>query len=169
MVGAKFSELGQIIKYVNNKERIGVCLDTCHMFAAGYDIRTKEGWEESLKEFDREIGLNYLKAMHLNDSKFELGSRKDRHANIGLGHIGITVFKCILTDDRFKKMPLILETPWYVDRQIPAYEIYLLNCFAVTRDEVALTKGLEDLAIRIDIAQEKTGFFSKPNAFSHGL
>ncbi|OBZ69274.1 putative endonuclease 4 [Grifola frondosa] len=111
VLGSNFSELGSIIQQVNDKSRVGVCLDTCHTFAAGYDITTKEGWDSTLAEFDREVGLPYLRGMHINDSKAILGSKKDRHENIGLGHLGLTTFAHIVTDPRTKDIPLILETP----------------------------------------------------------
>lgn len=100
-----------IVSKIEAKDRIGICMDTCHMFSAGYDIRTAKGWEAVLKEFDAKIGLSYLMGVHLNDSKTELGSNKDRHENIGKGKIGIECFKFIMSDRRFADMPLILETP----------------------------------------------------------
>ncbi|KGG52025.1 hypothetical protein DI09_221p20 [Mitosporidium daphniae] len=112
VIGSAFEELAAIIERVVQKDRIGVCLDTCHAFSAGYDIRTPEGWEIVLEKFDRLIGINpFLSALHLNDSKGPLGCKKDRHENIGMGHIGIECFKFIMRDPRFDKIPLILETP----------------------------------------------------------
>ncbi|CAL1705842.1 unnamed protein product [Somion occarium] len=111
VVGGAFSEIGGIINQVEDKSRIGVCLDTCHTFAAGYDIRTKEGWNAMLDEFDHEVGLKYLRAMHMNDSKADLGSKKDRHENIGLGYLSLSTFAHIVVDPRTKNIPLILETP----------------------------------------------------------
>ncbi|EPZ34633.1 Xylose isomerase-like, TIM barrel domain-containing protein [Rozella allomycis CSF55] len=93
VVGSKFEELKDIIELVENKDRIGVCLDTCHMFAAGYDVRTSESFDKVMKNFDSIVGLKYLKAMHLNDSKSELGSGKDRHEFLGKGLIGLECFK----------------------------------------------------------------------------
>ncbi|KIP11588.1 hypothetical protein PHLGIDRAFT_27828 [Phlebiopsis gigantea 11061_1 CR5-6] len=110
---SKFEEIGKIIEEVEDKSRVGVCLDTCHIFAAGYDIRTKEGWNATMKEFERDVGLKYLKGMHFNDSKGDLASRKDRHENIGLGHLGLQTFSNILNDTRTQDIPLILETPAY--------------------------------------------------------
>ncbi|KAJ7221420.1 xylose isomerase-like protein [Mycena pura] len=107
-IGGDFNHLAGIIELVNNKTRVGVCLDTCHMFAAGYDLRTKEGW---VADFDQQVGLSYLRGMHLNDSKTEFNSKRDRHQNIGLGHIGMQGFHHILNDVRFQDIPLILETP----------------------------------------------------------
>ncbi|GJE97725.1 AP endonuclease [Phanerochaete sordida] len=111
VVGSKFSEIGQIIAQVEDKSRVGVCIDTCHVFSAGYDIRTKEGWDATMAEFERDIGLNYLRGMHINDSKAPLASRKDRHENIGLGHLGLRAFAHIVNDARTRDIPLILETP----------------------------------------------------------
>ncbi|KIH42811.1 endonuclease 4 domain protein, partial [Ancylostoma duodenale] len=96
---------------VRNKDRVGVCIDTCHIFAAGYDIRTKEAYNATMEKFDRIIGLKYLKAFHLNDSKGPVGCRVDRHENIGRGKIGKSGFKCIMDDERLDGIPLILETP----------------------------------------------------------
>ncbi|KAF0464173.1 AP endonuclease [Gigaspora margarita] len=108
-VGSKFEELGKIISLVKNKKRIGVCIDTCHAFAAGYDLRTKERYEETMTEFSRYVGFQYLKGLHLNDSLKELGSRRDRHANIG--YLGLEPFRLIMNDSRMDEIPLILETP----------------------------------------------------------
>ncbi len=122
-VGASFKELAHIIEKVQNKSRIGVCIDTCHIFAAGYDISTKKKYEETINLFEKEIGIQYLKGVHLNDSKKECGSRIDRHAPIGKGFIGIGGFSYIMNDERFDNIPLILETP---DRENWKNEIKLL-------------------------------------------
>ncbi|EDR06513.1 uncharacterized protein LACBIDRAFT_251065, partial [Laccaria bicolor S238N-H82] len=111
IIGGDFAHLAGIIERVEDKTRVGVCLDTCHSFAAGYDIRTKEGWESTLTKFDSQVGLSYLRGMHLNDSKTEFNSKRDRHENIGLGHLGIPAFQHILNDPRVQNIPLILETP----------------------------------------------------------
>ena len=110
-VGFKFEHLAAIIEMVDDKSRIGVCLDTCHTYTAGYNIKSEEGYISTFEEFDRIVGFNYLKGMHLNDSKKELGSRVDRHDSIGKGLMGIEVFRRIMNDPRFDNMPLILETP----------------------------------------------------------
>lgn len=122
-VGGKFSELAAIIERVKDKSRVGVCLDTCHMFAAGYNIKTKDGYEKVMKEFDEIVGFKYLKAVHLNDSKGQLGCHRDLHANIGSGRIGIPAFQYLMNDQRFDNIPMILETP-QVDY---SKEIKLLN------------------------------------------
>ncbi|CAD5117417.1 DgyrCDS6188 [Dimorphilus gyrociliatus] len=111
-IGGKFSELSSIIDKVDDKSRIGVCLDTCHAFAAGFDIRTEESYEAMMSEFDETIGLKYLKAIHLNDSKGKLGCHADRHENIGKGEIGLDGFKLVMNDSRLNNMPMILETPF---------------------------------------------------------
>jgi len=109
--GNKFEELKFIIDLIDDKSRIGICIDTCHAFAAGYDLVGESAFEETFEMFDRIIGFNYLKAMHLNDSKKGLGSRVDRHENLGLGTIGFEPFMRIMQDTRFDNIPLILETP----------------------------------------------------------
>ena len=110
-VGYKFEHLRSIIDGVENPERMAVCIDTCHIFAAGYDIATEKGYEETFKRFDEIIGLDRLVAFHVNDSKKELGSRVDRHEHIGKGAIGLTGFKLLMNDIRFVHIPKILETP----------------------------------------------------------
>ena len=110
-VGNRFEELRFIIDLVEDKSRIGVCIDTCHAFTAGYDLKTREGFDRTFKMFDEIVGFNYLKGMHLNDSKKGLGSHVDRHENLGLGEIGFEPFAWIMQDERFDNIPLILETP----------------------------------------------------------
>lgn len=110
-VGYKFEHIGAIFNEVHKKVPVGVCIDTCHIFAAGYDIRTPEDWDKTLKEFDKHIGLKHLYAFHLNDSQKDLGSRVDRHACIGEGKIGLEAFRFLMTDERTKHLPKYLETP----------------------------------------------------------
>ncbi len=110
-MGRRFEEIRYIIDLVEDKSRVGVCIDTAHAYSAGYDIKSPEGFENTFEEFDRLIGLDYLKGMHLNDSQKTLGSRVDRHALIGHGTLGADVFTRIMNDNRFGNMPLILETP----------------------------------------------------------
>lgn len=110
-VGYTFEHLAFIIKNVRYPGRVGVCFDTQHAFAAGYDIRTERGWNETLDHFDRTVGLDRIKAIHINDSKRELGTRVDRHENIGKGFLTMETFWCLVNDDRFKEVPMILETP----------------------------------------------------------
>jgi len=110
-LGYTFEQLKTIIDHVEDQSRVGVCIDTCHTFASGYDIGTVEGFKATFEKFDNIIGFKYLKGMHLNDSKKQFGSRVDRHDNIGLGELGEEVFAQIMNDPRFDEMPLILETP----------------------------------------------------------
>ncbi|XP_015766836.1 PREDICTED: probable endonuclease 4 [Acropora digitifera] len=110
-VGGKFEELREIIDRVKDKSRVGVCIDTCHAFAAGYDISSDGGFDKMMQEFESVIGLKYLRAVHLNDSKGELGCHLDRHENIGKGKIGINAFRRLMMDPRFNGIPMILETP----------------------------------------------------------
>lgn len=124
-IGRNFSEIKRIIDGVDLKESVGVCIDTCHVFESGMDIR--EGIDEVLLNFDREIGLEKLVALHLNDSKNDCGAKKDRHELIGKGSIGIEIFKEIVNDERLKKLPLILETP--TDEEGHRVEIELLRSF----------------------------------------
>jgi deoxyribonuclease-4 len=111
VVGSKLEEIAQIRSLITQKERIGVCLDTCHIFAAGYDFTSLETYKIFWDNFDSSIGIKHLKTIHLNDSKKELASRVDRHENIGQGKIGIKGFKLLLNDERFFSIPKILETP----------------------------------------------------------
>jgi len=110
-IGSRFEELALILEKVKKPESLGICLDTGHLFMAGYDIRGYEGYQKILDEFDRIIGIEKIKAIHLNDSKTGLGSRSDRHACIGEGKLGLQVFHVILRDEKFKGIPKILEIP----------------------------------------------------------
>ena len=109
-LGFRFEHLAEIIHHVEDKSRVGVCIDTCHAFAAGYDLRTVEECENTFREFGRIVGFEYLRGMHLNDAKSEFGSRVDRHHSLGEGNIGNTVFSWLMKDPRFDGIPLILET-----------------------------------------------------------
>jgi deoxyribonuclease-4 len=110
-LGHTFEQVKFIIDYVEDKSRVGVCIDTCHAYTSGYDVKTASGFKETFKKFDEIIGFEYLKGMHLNDSKKEFGTRVDRHENLGTGFLGDETFELIMNDDRFNNMPLILETP----------------------------------------------------------
>ncbi|MFI5333716.1 MAG: deoxyribonuclease IV [Chlamydiales bacterium] len=110
-VGHRFKHLAYVIDKVHKKVPVGVCVDTCHIFAAGYDIRTERGWEKVLKEFDETVGLKYLYAFHLNDSLKPLGSRRDRHASLGKGEIGLECFKVMMNHPDLRDLPKYLETP----------------------------------------------------------
>lgn len=109
-LGWRFEHLAEIIAQVEDKSRVGVCVDTCHTFAAGYDLRTFDACDATFAEFDRIVGMQYLKAMHINDSKIELGGKVDRHHALGKGEIGWDCFEYISKDPRFDHIPLILET-----------------------------------------------------------
>lgn len=109
-LGHRFEHLATIIERVEDKSRVGVCLDTCHTFTAGYDLRTAEACEHSFAEFERIVGFDYLRGVHLNDSKPDLGSRVDRHESLGKGKLGWPVFEYIMNDPRFEEIPMVLET-----------------------------------------------------------
>ncbi|MCR5360573.1 MAG: deoxyribonuclease IV [Bacteroidales bacterium] len=110
-LGFAFPQIARIIAGVTDKSRVAVCIDTCHTFAAGYDLSTEAGYEATFDAFEREVGFRYLRAIHLNDSKKGCGSRVDRHESLGLGMIGEEFFKRFMCDARFDDMPIILETP----------------------------------------------------------
>ena len=119
-LGYKFEHLAYIIDKIEDKSRVGVCIDTCHMFTAGYDIRTREAYDKTWKEFDQIVGQKYLMGMHINDSKPDLGSKVDRHDSLGVGKIGWDAFGFIMNDERMDDIPLILET---INEEIWAEEI----------------------------------------------
>ena len=123
-LGFSFLQISKMIAQVDDKSRVGVCIDTCHALAAGYDLTTKQGFDEVFDEFDKLIGFRYLKGMHFNDSKKEPGSRVDRHASLGKGSLGTDVFGLIMNDKRFDGIPLILETP---DEKLWPEEILFLK------------------------------------------
>lgn len=110
-IGYRFEQIGMIFKGLKWPERAGVCIDTCHVFAAGYDIRTREGYESVFEAFDREVGLSVIRAFHINDSKKDFLSRVDRHEHIGKGFIGLEAFRLLMNDSRFTEVPMVLETP----------------------------------------------------------
>ena len=110
-MGSTFEEIRRIVDRIEDKKRVGVCFDTAHAFAAGYDIRTPAGVDQTLKRFDSVLGLDRLKVIHLNDSKVELGSGRDRHEHIGLGHIGEEGFRALFKHENVRTVPFILETP----------------------------------------------------------
>lgn len=125
-LGSEFSQLAEIIAHVEDKSRVGICIDTCHTFAAGYDLRTKEDCDKTFADIDSIIGLKYLRGMHLNDAMKPLGSHVDRHSTLGTGEIGWDCFKYIMQDARFDGIPLIMETP---DESLWADEIAKLKSF----------------------------------------
>jgi len=125
-LGHTFEQIARIIAGVNDKSRVGVCIDTCHTFAAGYDLGTEAGYEDTFAQFEKVVGFNFLKGIHMNDSKKGCGSRVDRHESIGLGMIGEAFFRRFMQDPRFDDMPIILETP---DTSLWAQEIQMLRGF----------------------------------------
>jgi deoxyribonuclease-4 len=110
-LGHTFEQIRFIIDYVEDKTRVGVCIDTCHAYTSGYDVKSPAGFKETFKKFSEIIGFGYLKGIHLNDSKKDFDTRVDRHENLGIGFLGEGTFSLIMNDDRFNDMPLILETP----------------------------------------------------------
>ncbi len=125
-LGHTFEQIAQIIERIEDQSRIGVCIDTCHAYTAGYDLKSRKGFEETFDQFEKLIGFEFLKGMHLNDSKKELGTRVDRHDNLGMGFLGLDPFRWIMNDVRFDHIPMVLETP---DDSKWAEEIKLLNSF----------------------------------------
>lgn len=122
-LGYTFEHLAYIINGTIDKNRIGVCLDTCHMFAAGYDIRTKDSYTKTMNNFEEIVGFKYLKGVHLNDSMVPLASKKDRHESIGKGELGLEFFELLMNDERFDDIPIVLET---IDETIWKNEIEYL-------------------------------------------
>lgn len=129
-LGYRFEHLAYLIKKTEDKSRIGVCLDTCHTYAAGYDLRTCETYTSTMKEFDRIVGFKYLKGMHINDSKSKLNSRVDRHHSLGMGELGLDTFRFIMEDPRLDEIPMILET---IDDTLWEKEIEMLYSFVKQR------------------------------------
>lgn len=154
-IGGTFADLAAIIEQVKDKSRVAVCLDTCHVFAAGYDLRSPEAYAATMNEFDEVIGLQYLRAFHINDSKAPLRSHRDLHARIGTGYLGLRSFHNLMNDERFHGLPMVLETPISVtgadgkkieDKGIWAKEIKLLESL-VGMD--ATTEEFEDLEAKL--------------------
>ena len=171
VVGSRWSELASIISKIKPEfaDRIGVCIDTCHTFAAGYDLRTPESFKATLADFDKVVGMKYLKALHLNDSKAPFDSQKDLHQNIGLGFLGLRAFHNVMNEPRFENLPLILETPCekpdpndktgkktLEDKTVWAREIKLLESLIGMDPEGAEFKKLEkELADKGKAEREK--------------
>ena len=167
VIGGRFEELRDIIKDVEDKSRVGVCIDTCHGFAAGYDLRTPGAFAETMKAFDDTVGMKYLRAFHrrpcplpyrrhpwvladqhaVNDSKAPLGSNRDLHANIGTGYLGLRAFHTLVNDERFVDMPMVLETP--IDRKGPDGKTF--EDKKVWADEIKLLERL----IGMDVESEE--------------
>lgn len=126
-LGCTFEELGAILKRVDDPSRVGVCIDTCHVFAAGYDIRTREGYDRMMDEMEQHVGAANVGAFHLNDSKKDAGSRVDRHEHIGKGMIGLDAFAFLLNDPRFTRVPKLLETPKTIETESDRENLFRLR------------------------------------------
>ncbi|HET8976791.1 MAG TPA: deoxyribonuclease IV [Solirubrobacteraceae bacterium] len=137
-LGRSFEELSELLRAAGGGKRLGVCLDSCHLLASGYDIRTTEGLTETIDEFDRVVGIKRLGSLHLNDSQTPLGSNRDRHANVGTGELGETGCAAFLSEPRFEKLPLVIETQG-PERQGPTKEEVDL-CFALRKRGLAARK-----------------------------
>lgn len=131
-VGYRFEHLRRILDLVNNEDRMGVCLDTCHLFTSGYDFRKQEGYDRTFQQFEEIVGLKWLKAFHFNDSKKPLSSRVDRHEHIGLGHIGINPFRWLMNDERFARLGGVLETPVRENRRTFKEDLEILRDLRIT-------------------------------------
>ena len=143
-IGGRFEQLAAILAGVRNTERLGVCFDTCHVFAAGYPLATPRGYRKTMREFDRLVGIGRIRAFHLNDSRGEQGSRTDRHAHIGQGRIGLDGFRALLGDRRFRDRPMYLETPKEMKGKRDADAVNLRVLRALLKEE---GKGFRDLGI----------------------
>lgn len=150
-IGGRFEDLRDIINGVDDKARVGVCIDTCHAFAAGYDLRTPSAFAETMAEFDKIVGLKYLKALHLNDSKAPLGSHRDLHANIGTGFLGLRAFHNVMNYDGFQNLPMVLETP--IDKK--GADGKTIEDKKVWADEIKLLEWLIEADVESDKFKEK--------------
>lgn len=138
VIGSKFEDLRDIIALVDDKSRVGVCIDTCHTFAAGYDLRSPESFQKTMAEFAEIVGISYLRALHLNDSKAPLASNRDLHANIGTGFLGLRAFHNVMNFEPFQGLPMVLETP--IDRKGPDGKV--VEDKGVWATEIKLLEGL---------------------------
>ncbi len=129
-IGDEFSELGEILSEMDYDKRLGICWDTCHLYNAGYDVGSEKGLEKTIEEFEKEVGFEWLFAVHANDSKNPLGARKDRHENIGQGHIGEEAFRRMLQHPKLRHLPWILEVPGFEDKGPDQKNIQLLHRLA---------------------------------------
>lgn len=146
LLGSKLEDLRDVINLVVKKDRVGVCLDTCHSFAAGYDIRTEKGFNKFIADFDEIVGAEYLSAIHLNDSKVDLGANRDLHQRLGWGYMGLEVFRVIANHPRMENIPIILETPSSGGSTVWGDEIKLLESMKgkSADDPVILAKASEE-------------------------
>jgi AP endonuclease-1 len=148
ILGATFEDLAETIDQIDDKGRIGVCLDTCHVFAAGYDLRTPEAFKNTMEKFDEVVGLKYLRALHMNDSKAPLNSGRDLHANIGTGFLGLRAFHNIMNEPRLWGLPMVLETPIDVKDSVTGKEVPDKNIWA---REIKLLESL----VGMDVESEE--------------
>jgi len=130
-LGCSFEELGKVLQRVDDRARVGVCVDTCHIFASGYDIRTRDAYEQTIEALEKHVGIENVGAFHLNDSKKPHGSRVDRHEHIGKGQIGLDAFAFLLNDVRFARIPKLLETPKTVETESDRTNITQLSALLV--------------------------------------
>jgi deoxyribonuclease IV len=135
-VGCSFEELGRMIRLVDDSSRVGICFDTCHVFAAGYDLRTEEGYARAIGEIEEHVGIENVGAFHLNDSKKPLGSRVDRHQHIGKGELGLEPFRFLLNDARFARIPKVLETPKDIEHESDRENLNALRSLIVKTDSL---------------------------------
>ncbi|KAL8829831.1 MAG: hypothetical protein Q9191_001783 [Dirinaria sp. TL-2023a] len=140
VIGSTFSDLASIIEQIKDKSRVGVCIDTCHIFAAGYDLRTPASFSQVMDEFGQTVGFNYLKALHLNDSKAPFGSHRDLHANIGTGFLGLRAFHNVMNEKRFEGLPMVLETP--IDQKDPENPSKTIEDKTVWAKEIKMLESL---------------------------
>jgi deoxyribonuclease-4 len=136
-LGGRFEHLARLFELVRHPERFGLCVDTCHIFVAGYDIRTSETYAATFGELDRIVGLEHVKAFHLNDTEKEFGSHSDRHTHIGQGNIGVEGFRMLVNDPRFRHLPMILETPKGKEMKEDAENLAVLRSLLDEADEAA--------------------------------
>jgi deoxyribonuclease-4 len=129
-----------MIARVDDKQRVGICFDTCHVFAAGYELRTRDGYERTIDEIERYVGIENVGAFHLNDSKKPLGSRVDRHENIGEGEIGLEAFRFLLNDKRFARIPKVLETPKTIETESDRRNLAILRSLVGRRGSRKVSK-----------------------------
>lgn len=153
-IGGSITELRRVIDQVDDRSRVGICVDTCHAFAAGYDLRTRTGYDAMLEELDRELGLSVLKCWHLNDSKGTLGSHLDRHVNIGEGEIGLEGFRMVINDLRWDGIPMLLETPKEEDLKEDLMNLQRLCALAEDAERIPAGLSLQELgSTQAQIAQ----------------
>lgn len=138
VLGWRFDQLARMIEGVRLNQRIGVCVDTCHILAAGYDIRTPEAYDATMQDFARTVGLDRIKALHLNDSQKELGSRVDRHTHIGHGFVGLEGFRLIVNDPRLQHLPMVIETPKNDDMAEDVQNLTLLRSLVGLSDAASI-------------------------------